>query len=226
MATGSATVIFNTLPTSSSSIRQGTSLRIFDAGAKYLLTAPYAPKEIDYTSNGVVFSNVTRPNLAPITVSNGVDLKKMTFTLYLADKNIEKPVDDLIKILEYLSNTDAGLVVEYEPRTSGFWNMTALTYTSVERQLDTNRITRCNANLEFTEAVGFINRNANATSDAVFGGNSPQNNSVNPVYGYTVKPNEILATILKKHKMTLKTFAKYNPTVNPRKLPKVIKLKK
>ena len=226
MATGATTVIFNTLPNYSDSIRQGTSLRISDAGGKYLFTAPYAPKEIDYTNNGVVYQNVPRPNLAPITISNGYDLKKMSFTLFLADRNIEKPVDDLIKILEYLSNTDAGVIVDYEPRTSGFWNLTALTYTSIERQLDTNRITRCNTNLEFTEAVGFVNTSANATMDAIYGTTTPQSKLVNPVYNYNVKPNEILANILKVQRVSMTTFSKLNPNVNPRKLPKVIKLQK
>lgn len=124
-----------------------------DGSAPFI--APHAPKDVTYKANGVTWTQVSRPTLTPISTSGGIALKVFTVTLFLGSQDYEESIDDLLQRLEDMSNMTTNLEVEYEPRTAGYWNITALDYSSNLRQEITNVITRADVNIEFTQASNF-----------------------------------------------------------------------
>ena len=118
-------------------------------------TPPFAPKQISYYVTGRKYNEVERPDRKPVTTSPGISLKQMSMELFIGSNNFEKSIDSALATLEQLAFTKQILLVEYDPRTQGQWNITSLDYESIERQSGSNIITRANVNIEFTEAIGF-----------------------------------------------------------------------
>ena len=118
-------------------------------------TPPFAPKQISYYVTGRKYNEVERPDRKPVTTSPGISLKQMSMELFIGSNNFEKSIDSDLATLEQLAFTKQILLVEYDPRTQGQWNITSLDYESIERQSGSNIITRANVNIEFTEAIGF-----------------------------------------------------------------------
>ena len=118
-------------------------------------TPPFAPKQISYYVTGRKYNEVERPDRKPVTTSPGISLKQMSMELFIGSNNFEKSIDSDLATLEQLAFTKQILLVEYDPRTQGQWNITSLDYESIERQSGSNLITRANVNIEFTEAIGF-----------------------------------------------------------------------
>jgi LysM repeat protein len=118
-------------------------------------TPPFAPKQVSYYVTGRKYNEVERPDRKPITTSPGISLKQMSMELFIGSNNFEKSIDSDLATLEQLAFTKQILLVEYDPRTQGQWNITSLDYESIERQDGSNIITRANVNIEFTEAIGF-----------------------------------------------------------------------
>ena len=118
-------------------------------------TPPFAPKQVSYYVTGRKYNEVERPDRKPVTTSPGISLKQMSMELFIGSNNFEKSIDSDLATLEQLAFTKQILLVEYDPRTQGQWNITSLDYESIERQSGSNIITRANVNIEFTEAIGF-----------------------------------------------------------------------
>ena len=118
-------------------------------------TPHFAPKQISYYVTGRKYNEVERPDRKPVTTSPGISLKQMSMELFIGSNNFEKSIDSDLATLEQLAFTKQILLVEYDPRTQGQWNITSLDYESIERQDGSNIITRANVNIEFTEAIGF-----------------------------------------------------------------------
>ena len=118
-------------------------------------TPPFAPKQVSYYVTGRKYNEVERPDRKPVTTSPGISLKQMSMELFIGSNNFEKSIDSDLATLEQLAFTKQILLVEYDPRTQGQWNITSLDYESIERQSGSNIITRAKVNIEFTEAIGF-----------------------------------------------------------------------
>ena len=128
-----------------------------------VFTAPYSPKQVDYYVTGRRYNEVDRPDRKPITTSPGISLKQISMDLFIGSINFEDSVDTELATLEKLAQSKSRIIVEYDPRTAGIWNITNLDFKSIERQSGTNIITRAEANIEFTEAVGFGTKGAVAS---------------------------------------------------------------
>jgi LysM repeat protein len=161
-------------------------------------TPPFAPKQVSYYITGRKYNEVDRPDRKPITTSPGISLKQMSMELFIGSNNFEQSIDGDLSTLEQLAFTKQILLVEYDPRTQGQWNITSLDYDSVERQDGSNIITRATVNIEFTEAIGF-NTKTNVAS-LVAGTASlvaSSSNNTNPKT-YVIKKGDTLSAISTK----------------------------
>ncbi len=164
-----------------------------------VFTAPFAPKEIEYYITGRRYNEVDRPDRKPITTSPGVALKQLSMTLFVGSTNYEQSIDSQLSLLEQLSQTKQRIVIEYEPRTAGLWNITNLDYNSIERQSGTNIITRSEVNIECTEAVGFSTKGAVASLVAgTASSTSSASTATTKPKSYTIKQGDTLSGISTK----------------------------
>jgi len=115
--------------------------------------------------------------------------------------------------LEKLALTNVPLIVEYEPSTKGKWRM-SLSYTSVQRDPDTDEIIEATASLSFREIADVTSQTLNVTS-------RPRK--------ITVKDGMTLPKIAEMYYGTTSSYivnaiAKANKIKNARHLPKAITL--
>lgn len=188
--------------------------------------AKYAPKEIEYGGYANTYNEVLRPDRKPILRRGGQSLRTLSMELFVGSENINKPVNDELKLLERMSETNVPLLIEYEPRTYGFWRITSLSYTSMERsEWNTgngkydDRISRAIVNIEFTEVV-----DPSAVSLNVITRQPRRPRSIRS------KKGDTLAKIAKKYYGTsnievVKAIARYNKIKNLKRIPPGRKIK-
>ena len=158
-------------------------------------TPPFAPKQISYYVTGRKYNEVERPDRKPVTTSPGISLKQMSMELFIGSNNFEKSIDSDLATLEQLAFTKQILLVEYDPRTQGQWNITSLDYESIERQDGSNIITRANVNIEFTEAIGFNTKTNVASLVAGSASLVASSTSTSNPKTYVIKKGDTLSAI-------------------------------
>ena len=158
-------------------------------------TPPFAPKQISYYVTGRKYNEVERPDRKPVTTSPGISLKQMSMELFIGSNNFEKSIDSDLATLEQLAFTKQILLVEYDPRTQGQWNITSLDYESIERQSGSNIITRANVNIEFTEAIGFNTKTNVASLVAGSASLVASSTSTSNPKTYVIKKGDTLSAI-------------------------------
>ena len=158
-------------------------------------TPPFAPKQISYYVTGRKYNEVERPDRKPVTTSPGISLKQMSMELFIGSNNFEKSIDSDLATLEQLAFTKQILLVEYDPRTQGQWNITSVDYESIERQSGSNIITRANVNIEFTEAIGFNTKTNVASLVAGSASLVASSTSTSNPKTYVIKKGDTLSAI-------------------------------
>ena len=158
-------------------------------------TPPFAPKQVSYYVTGRKYNEVERPDRKPVTTSPGISLKQMSMELFIGSNNFEKSIDSDLATLEQLAFTKQILLVEYDPRTQGQWNITSLDYESIERQDGSNIITRANVNIEFTEAIGFNTKTNVASLVAGSASLVASSTSTSNPKTYVIKKGDTLSAI-------------------------------
>lgn len=123
-----------------------------------IFRAPFAPTRVNYSGHEGTYNEVTRPDRKPLLVRSGLSLRKLSMTLFVGSPYINQPFNDELKLLEQLAQTNVPLLVEYDPRTYGFWRITSMSYESLERSNGwqgraEDQITRAEVEIEFTEIV-------------------------------------------------------------------------
>ena len=158
-------------------------------------TPPFAPKQVSYYVTGRKYNEVERPDRKPVTTSPGISLKQMSMELFIGSNNFEKSIDSDLATLEQLAFTKQILLVEYDPRTQGQWNITSLDYESIERQSGSNIITRADVNIEFTEAIGFNTKTNVASLVAGSASLVASSTSTSNPKTYVIKKGDTLSAI-------------------------------
>ena len=198
-------------------------LIIKEKNGSIVFKAPYAPKEVNYSGYENVYEEITRPDRKPIVRRSGESLRRMSMQLFIGGPFIGKAFsfDGQLKTLEKLAASRIPLIVEYDPRTYGFWHISSMSYDSVERVQSNDNISRATVDIEFIEVPDPTVFTLNII-DKVRYTNRPKS--------YTTKKKDTLAGIVKKfygttNKNIIKAVAKANNIKNPKHIKPGQKIK-
>jgi nucleoid-associated protein YgaU len=145
----------NTTVTIPKSVRGSVARLVIHTGKPggVVFAAPFAPREVDYSGYEGVWNEITRPGRKPILTRAGLNMRKITMSLFVGTADPTQSVNRELNKLEHLAASKELLTIEYDPRCWGSWRISSLTYTSVERLPDdSNEITRATVEITFTEA--------------------------------------------------------------------------
>lgn len=183
--------------------------------------APFAPKEVNYSGYENVYEEITRPDRKPIVRRSGESLRRMSMQLFVGSSNRRDSVNAELKMLEKLAASRIPLIVEYDPRTYGFWHISALSYSSMERLPQSDNITRATVDIEFVEVPDPTVFTLNIIEKVKY---------TNRPKSYTSKKKDTLAKIVKRfygttNKNIIKAVAKANNIKNPKHIKPGQKIK-
>lgn len=132
---------------------EGFKLYIYAENAGVLtLTAPFAPRVIEYGGWAMRWSEVERSGTRPLLLRSGDNLETMSFSLMLASRDpFESQADTLAKI-KALARTRERVLVRYSVAEAGLWRLTDVSVTSEQRHPDHNEPTRAVVSFQFTAA--------------------------------------------------------------------------
>lgn len=116
------------------------------------LSAPYAPREIEYGGWAQDWTQTDRSGNTPLLLRKGQPLLSLRFTLMLADTNPFASQADNLLALYHLARTKERVLVRYSQMESGLWRVTDLSVSSQHRHPETNEITRATVSLTLTQA--------------------------------------------------------------------------
>ena len=119
----------------------------------WTLVVPYAPRVVNYTGFEQDWQEVPRPGRYPILGSAGQKLKKMSFDLFLGNKNRDVDVETIISRLVGLAGSSDRILVSFSSREAGLWRISGLSIASAHRNRLNQRIVQATATVEFTQAV-------------------------------------------------------------------------
>ena len=114
-------------------------------------SAPYAPREVEYSGYESVYQEVERPGRQPLLRKSGEALRRISMEIFVGSKDIEASVNQQIRLLERLAASPLPIKIEYEPRTYGSWRIETLSYSSVDRTSVGNNISRALVSITFVE---------------------------------------------------------------------------
>jgi LysM repeat protein len=179
---------------------------------RLLFKAPYAPKEVTYSGYENVYEEITRPDRKPIVRRSGESLRRMSMQLFVGSPNRQNSVNTELRTLEKLAASRIPLIVEYDPRTYGFWHISSLSYNSVERRVDSDNITRATVDIEFVEVPDPTVFTLNLIKKIKY---------TDRPKSYTTKKKDTLESIVKRfygttNKNIVKAVAKANNIKNPK----------
>ncbi|MCW3038383.1 MAG: hypothetical protein JWM31_288 [Solirubrobacterales bacterium] len=147
----------------------GEKLSIEDEGGNERFTAPFSPKVIEYGGLAPTYSDGDRPGRAPLLLRASEPRPTLSFELFVGSTDDQRSVEAGLATLEHIAASSARVRLHYGPREEkGLWRITSLSYSSAERNGDTNEITRATVSVELTRAVDVtINKGPVAGSRAV-----------------------------------------------------------
>lgn len=130
-----------------------TRMVIRTVDGKYVYNVRMAPKEMDYTNFGSQWSEVPIPGGAPFLVKESFGLKKIAFSLTIADPNDQDAdITADLQLLKTFADTVRPIKIAYDGYfTSWTFRCTRLSIHSEQRHPSSSRITRATVDLEFTE---------------------------------------------------------------------------
>ena len=126
-------------------------LFIYPSTAEWYFAAPFAPKSVTYSGFESTYNETPRPDRKPIYTRMGRSLRKISMELFIGEELYDTSQESALIQLEALAATKVPLIIEYDPRCAGTWRMSALSYTSDQRESEMDEISRATASLEFTE---------------------------------------------------------------------------
>lgn len=129
----------------------GSRMLIRTKNSNIIFRSEIAPREVTYSGHENAYSEVTRPDRKPLLVKSGAGLRRISMEIFLGGTDPDRSFNDKLKQLEQLARANQPLIIEYEPRTYGEWNITSMSYDSAQRNKDSDEITRAIVSIEFTE---------------------------------------------------------------------------
>ena len=116
------------------------------------LSAPYAPREIEYGGWAQDWTQTERSGNTPLLLRKGQPLLSLRFSLLLADKNPFRTQTDHLLALYHLARTKERVLVRYSQMESGLWRITDASVSSEMRHPETNEVTRGVVSVTLTQA--------------------------------------------------------------------------
>lgn len=177
-----------------------------------VFAAPFAPKQVTYSGYENTYEEISRPDRKPIVRRSGEGLRRMSMELFIGSFSMQTEHDEELSKLEQLAASRLPLVIEYDPRTWGYWHITSLSYDSVERRETDDVITRATVQIEFVEIPDKTAFTLNIKNKYKYT-SRPKT--------YTAKKGESLREVVKKfygtaNKNIIKAVAKANNIKNPK----------
>lgn len=130
-----------------------TRMVIRTIDGKWVYNVRMAPKERDYTNLGSQWSEIAVPGGAPFLVKESFGLKKLAFTLTIADpNNMDTDMTKDLQILNAFANTVRPIKIAYSGYFDAWtWRCTSLSIHTLQAHPLTSKITSATADLEFTQ---------------------------------------------------------------------------
>lgn len=184
---------------------------------------PFAPRKVTYSGYENTYEEISRPDRKPIVRRSGESLRRMSMELFVGAVGMQTEHNTELATLEKLAASRLPLIVEYDPRTYGYWHITSLSYDSVERREVDDVITRATVQIEFTEVPDPTDFTLNIINKTKYKYTSRPKT-------YTAKKDESLRDIVKKFYGTanskiVKAVAKANKIKNPKHIKPGQKIK-
>jgi LysM repeat protein len=190
------------------------------------VTLPYGPVDVDHAEIGMDFVQLERSGRSPLLEKKGRRLPTMTFTAVIARTGLES-VEDILGDLRELADAGDRVTMSFGPSEGGWWRLTGLSFSSVQRQAGTNHITHANATLTFQRADdGAAPKVGPLSGGAVDVGKKTA--AVQSGTSVVIKKGETLSQIAARVYGTPSRWpeiAKANGIKDPRKVPAGMKLR-
>jgi LysM repeat protein len=119
-------------------------------------TVPYAPVKVTHTNLARGTAEVPRPGRAPLLLSMAPQLRKMSFSLMIGNKDPNWSAENALWMLRAMANNGVRVIVTLNHSETGIWRITSLSETSTRRRPITNEITRADVDVELTQASELV----------------------------------------------------------------------
>ncbi len=129
----------------------GAKLFIRTLNSSFEFRANFAPREVNYSGFEASYFEISRPDRKPILTRANSSLRKISMSIFVGSEDINESFDSDLNTLTKIADSRIPVQIEYDPRTTGLWRITSLSFDSVHRRSDSNEITRATASVEFTE---------------------------------------------------------------------------
>lgn len=116
---------------------------------------PWGPQNLDFDKLGLRYSEISRPELKPILVASAPQLRTVSFSAVIADKETggKLPVQNTINVLETIADEDVDCEFSYGLASLPFRvRLTQFSYSAVRRNSDGNVI-QASISIQLTETV-------------------------------------------------------------------------
>lgn len=115
-------------------------------------TAPYAPREIEYSGWAQEWTQTERSGNTPLLLRKSQPLLSLRFSLMLADPNPYQTQTGTLSALYAIARTKERVLVRYSVMEAGLWRVTDVSFSSEQRHPENNEITRGVVSLTLTQA--------------------------------------------------------------------------
>lgn len=156
-----------------------TRMVIRTIDGKWIYNVRMAPKERDYTNFGSQWSEVAVPGRAPFLVKESFGLKKLAFTLTIADPNdMDADMTHDLQVLKAFADTTRPIKIAYSGYFDSWtWRCTSLSIHTVQAHPSTSKITSATVDMEFTQKRDVADFTGPVTGGATANSNASKKNS-------------------------------------------------
>lgn len=186
---------------------------------------PYAPVEVTHSDIGMGFTEISRPGRAPLLEKTGRRLPTLSMTLEATIDGTQTSIENLLATFRRLANDGDRVTISYGPTEAGWWRLTNLEISSVQRQHGSNEITWASCTLTFQRADDALEKISPLTGGATdVGQRSATDDTATSGTGatITIKTGETLTAIAARVWGTPSRWpeiAKANGIRDPRRVP-------
>lgn len=123
------------------------------AGGSEVMTLPFAPSSVQMSGIAPSWTEVSRPGRPSLVLRSNDPLPKLSFDAFLGYADHQQSVEGGLRLLRRLADSKQPLVLSgLGTEEEGYWRLTELSWTSLQRQRGTNAITRATVTFGFTRA--------------------------------------------------------------------------
>jgi hypothetical protein len=126
-----------------------------NGGSEISISFPFGPTKVDFQNLGISYQEISRPQAKPILVGESDQLRTVSFTALIADKDTggKISVQGMLNDLETMASEDVDCSFKYGLAALDYSvRITQLSYSSAYRNIDGN-IVRASLSVQLTERV-------------------------------------------------------------------------